>query len=151
MGMKLEFLVPGVEHTEEADLGAEMSGVASDLQERFCTGTKQQTIDHFFVLQSQRSQLWRQSEHDMDVGRGEQFAAPCLDPAFASARLTLRAMAIAATVIRDGGTMSATGALIDVTAECGGATARNREQDLDMGPADPRSVALNESSSCTAN
>src|ERR1039458_5036340 len=100
---------------------------------------------------SQRSQLWRQSEHDMDVGRGEQFAAPCLDPAFASARLTLRAMAIAATVIRDGGTMSATGALIDVTAECGGATARNREQDLDMGPADPRSVALNESSSCTAN
>src|ERR1039458_4207661 len=102
---------------------------ASDLQERFCGLRK----------------------CDVEVGRGEQFAAPCLDPAFASARLTLRAMAIAATVIRDGGTMSATGALIDVTAECGGATARNREQDLDMGPADPRSVALNESSSCTAN
>ena len=87
----------------------------------------------------------------MDVGRGEQFAAPCLDPAFASARLTLWAMAIAATVIRDGGTMSATGALIDVTAESGGATARDGEQDLDMGPADPRAVALDESSSCTAN
>jgi hypothetical protein len=43
-------------------------------------------------------------------------------------------MAIAATVIRDGGTMSTTGALIDVTAECGGATARDGEQDLDMGP-----------------
>jgi hypothetical protein len=27
MGMKLEFLVPGMEHAEEADLGAEMSGV----------------------------------------------------------------------------------------------------------------------------
>src|ERR1700693_550160 len=87
----------------------------------------------------------------MDVGRGEQFAPSCLDPAFASARLTLRAMAIATAVIGDGGTMSATGAFIDVTAECSGATARNGEQDLDMGPADPRSVALDESSSCAAD
>jgi len=28
MGMKLEFLVPGMEHAEEADLGSEMSGIA---------------------------------------------------------------------------------------------------------------------------
>ena len=27
MGMKLEFLVPGMEHAEEADLGSEMGGV----------------------------------------------------------------------------------------------------------------------------
>ncbi len=87
----------------------------------------------------------------MDVGRGEQFAPSCLDPAFASARLTLWAMAIATTVIRDGGTMSATGAFIDVTAECGGATARDGEQDLDMGPADPVTVAPDENSSCAAN
>ena len=32
MGMKLEFLVPGMEHAEEADLGAEMSGVASHFE-----------------------------------------------------------------------------------------------------------------------
>jgi hypothetical protein len=85
MGMKLELLVPGVEHAEEADLSSEMSGVASDFEKRFCAGTKQQTIDHFFVLQSQHSQLRRQSEDDMDVGRGEKFAAPGLDPAFAGA------------------------------------------------------------------
>jgi hypothetical protein len=30
MRMKLEFLVPGVEHAEETDLGAEMGGVACD-------------------------------------------------------------------------------------------------------------------------
>jgi hypothetical protein len=119
--MKLELLVPGVEHTEEADLGSEMSGVTRYFQERFGAGTKQQTIDQFFVLQSQRSQLRGQGEDDMDVGRGEQFAAPGLDPAFTSARLTLWAMAITTAVIRDGGTMSATGAFIDVTAECGGA------------------------------
>jgi hypothetical protein len=40
MGIKLELLVPGVEHAEEADLGPEMSGVASDLEKSFCTGTK---------------------------------------------------------------------------------------------------------------
>jgi hypothetical protein len=28
--MRLEFLVPGVEHTEETDLGTEMGGVARD-------------------------------------------------------------------------------------------------------------------------
>ena len=48
MGMKLEFLVPGVEHAEEADLGPEMCGVASDFEKSFCAGTKQQTIDRFF-------------------------------------------------------------------------------------------------------
>src|SRR5439155_14596208 len=53
----------------------------------------------------------------MDVGRGEKFAAPGLDPAFASAGLTLRTVPIATAVVGDGGTMSATGAFIDVTAE----------------------------------
>ena len=32
MGMKLELLVPGVKHAEEADLGAEMGGVTSHFQ-----------------------------------------------------------------------------------------------------------------------
>ena len=32
MGMKLEFLVPGMEHAEEADLGTEMSAVASHFE-----------------------------------------------------------------------------------------------------------------------
>jgi len=59
MRMNLKLLVPGVEHTEKADLSSEMSGVASDCKKSFCAGTKQQTIDHFFVLQSQRSQLRR--------------------------------------------------------------------------------------------
>jgi len=128
-----------------------MFGVPRHLQKRFCAGPQQQTIDDLFILQGQRCQLRRQGEHDMDVGRGEQFAPSCLDPAFASARLTLWAMAIATTVVRDGGTMSATDAFIDVTAESGGATARDGQQDLDMGPADPFAVALDESCSCAAD
>jgi hypothetical protein len=59
MRMNLKLLVPGVEHTEKADLSSEMCGVASDFEKSFCASTKQQTIDRFFVLQSQRSQLRR--------------------------------------------------------------------------------------------
>ena len=32
MGMMLQTLIPGVEHTEEADLCAKMPGIASDLK-----------------------------------------------------------------------------------------------------------------------
>src|SRR5207248_11421940 len=53
MRMKLELLVPGVQHAEEADLSSEMGGIASDFKKSFCAGTKQQTIDYFFVLPSQ--------------------------------------------------------------------------------------------------
>jgi len=149
--MKLEFLVPGVEHTEETDLGAEMGGVARDFEKSFCTGPKQQTIDEFSVLESQRSQLRRQGEDDVDVGRGQQFPATRRDPAFPRTGLTLRAMPVATRVVGEGGTMSAAGALIDVAAEGGGATARDGPQDLDMGPAEPVTVALDEVSACAAN
>ena len=49
--MKLEFLVPGMEHAEEADLGSEMGGVASHFEQRFGAGPQQQTVDGFLVLE----------------------------------------------------------------------------------------------------
>jgi hypothetical protein len=151
MGMNLEFLIPGMQHSEEANLGAEMPGITSHFEESFCTGAKQQIIDDFLVVQSQRSQLRRQSENDMDVGRGQKFAATCLDPAFTSAGLTLWAMAVTATVIGDGSAMSTTRALIDVAAECGGTTTCNSEQDLNMCPTEPLTVAFDESGACGAD
>ena len=81
----------------------------------------------------------------MDIRHGQQFAATCLDPAFTSAGLTLRAMAIATTVLRDGSTMSTVRALIDVTAQGSGATACDGEQDLKMGPTEPLTIARDES------
>ena len=87
----------------------------------------------------------------MGVGRGEQFAAPCFEPAFAGTGLALRAMPVSAAVVGDGGAMSTAGALIDMAAECGGATAGNGQQDFDVRPANPLTVALDESSSCSAD
>jgi hypothetical protein len=59
MGVRVmfEFLIPGVEHAKEADLGAEMFGVASDFEEGFGTGLQQEIVQDFLVLQGERGQL----------------------------------------------------------------------------------------------
>ena len=59
MRVLLEFLIPGVEHAEEADFGAEMLGVASDFEEGFGAGLQQQMIQKFLVLQGERGQFMR--------------------------------------------------------------------------------------------
>ena len=50
MGMKLQALIPGMEHTEETDLRAKMPGIAGDLKQRLGTGMKEQAVDELFVL-----------------------------------------------------------------------------------------------------
>ena len=50
MWVKLELLVPGMLHAEEADLSTEMSGIAGDFQKCFGTGPEQQIIDDLGVL-----------------------------------------------------------------------------------------------------
>src|SRR5437870_300757 len=77
----------------------------------------------------------------MDVARREKFLLTRGDPPFAGRGLTLRTVAVAAGVVRDGA-MSAAGALIEMTAKCGGATARNGQQHFDVLPADPLAIPL---------
>jgi hypothetical protein len=57
MGMQLDFLVLGVQHAEEADLGAEMLGVTSHFEECLGTGLEQEMVEDLFVLQGERRQL----------------------------------------------------------------------------------------------
>src|SRR6266699_1445468 len=45
-----EFLIPGVEHTEEADLGAEMSGIARERLRVFRQHRREHTWDNFSKL-----------------------------------------------------------------------------------------------------
>ena len=53
MRVKAKFLIPGVQHAEEADFRAEMSGIAGDFQKGFGTGAKQKIVDDLLVLHSQ--------------------------------------------------------------------------------------------------
>jgi hypothetical protein len=48
--MKLQALIPAVEHTEETDLGAKMPWIASDFKQGLSAGMKQQVVDEPFVL-----------------------------------------------------------------------------------------------------
>src|SRR6202521_382945 len=144
MGMEPELLIPGMQHGEEADFRAEVFRTASDFEKCFCTGAEQQIVDDFLVLQSQWSELRRKCEDHMDVARGEKFSLTCRG-------LTLRAVSIAAAVVADGGTMPAAGALIEMTAECGGTTPRNGQQYFDVLPAEPLAISFDEGSSCAAD
>ena len=146
MRVKAEFLIPGVQHAEEADLRAEMFGIAGDFQKGFRTGAKQEIVDGLLVLQSQWRQLTREREDHMDVARREKFSSACCDPPFPGRRLTLRAVPVAAGVVRDGA-MPAAGALVEMTAQCGGTTARNGPQHFDVLPAEPVPISFQESSS----
>src|ERR1017187_9462308 len=70
MGMMLEPLIPGGQHAEEADLGAQMSGIAGNFEQGCSARAEQQVVDDLLVLQGEGCQFPRQSENDMHVGSG---------------------------------------------------------------------------------
>src|SRR6266704_6478447 len=51
MRVKTKLLIPGMQHAEEADLRAEMFGIASNFEKRFRTGAKQKIVNDLLVLQ----------------------------------------------------------------------------------------------------
>src|SRR5580658_2547042 len=85
-----------------------------------------------------------QCEDHMQVACREKFSLARSDPAVPSSGLTLRAMAIAAAVIGDGGTMSAAGTLIEMTAQCRGATPANGPQHFAVLPTEPVAISFDE-------
>ena len=122
MRMMLQLLIPGMEDAEEADLCAQVAGIAGDLQQGFGAGVKQQVVDQSLVLQCERSEFPRECEDHVDILSGQQFPFPCLEPAQACVALAPWAMPVATRVIRDGD-MSAVRALIAMSTQRGGAAA----------------------------
>ena len=53
MRVKFEFLTPGVQHAEEADLCTKMLGIACDFAQCFRTGSEQEIVDDLLILKSQ--------------------------------------------------------------------------------------------------
>ena len=145
MGMEFEFLTPGMQHAEETDFCAEMFWIACNFDKCFRTGAKQEIVYGLLVLQRQWGQLTGKREDHMHVRCRKKFPATLFQPAFASARLTLRAMPISARVVRDG-TMSAASALIKMAAEHGSTTTHDSQEHFDMLPADPLTASFDECS-----
>jgi len=143
MRMMLQLLVPGVEDTEEADLGAQMPGMARDFEQGLGTGAEQQIVKNLFVLQSQGCQKMRKGEDHVHVGGGQEFLPTRLQPAVAGLGLTLGTVPISTGVVRDGA-IPAAGTLISMPAERGGAAALDGRQDLAVLGGQPGAAAFDE-------
>src|SRR6267143_7116336 len=85
-----------------------------------------------------------QCEDHVQIAGRKKLLSTRSDPAVPSSGLTLRALAIAAAVIGDGGTMSATGTLIEMTTEGGGTTPANGQQYFDVLPTEPVAISFDE-------
>ena len=94
--VELQLLIPAVQHAEEADFSAEVSGIARDRQQCCRAGLEKQMENDLFVLQRQRPQFMRQCEDNMDVACRQQLALARLEPAKARVGLTLRAVSVSA-------------------------------------------------------
>src|ERR1700733_12101521 len=92
MRVMLEGLSPGVEHTQETDLGAEMLGIGGNLHQGRVAGAKQEIVDDLLVLQSHPRQLVGNREDDMDVVHRQQLPAASGEPLVASVGLALWAV-----------------------------------------------------------
>src|SRR5271165_4132559 len=106
MGMKLQALIPTMEHAEETDFGSEMPWITSDFKQGLGAGVKEQVVDEPLVLQGERCQFPRQREDGVHIARGQQFPLARLEPAQARVALASWAMPVSARVVGDPGRMS---------------------------------------------
>src|ERR1700687_5450886 len=139
-----------MQNTEEADFCTEVFGIAGHFKKSFCTGAKQEIVEDLLVLQDQRGQMTRKRENHMDVARWEKLLATCCEPAIASSCLNIRAVPISPRVVGDRA-MSAASELIEMSADRGVATPRNRQEHFDVLPADPLTASFDQGVSRSAD
>lgn len=78
VGMSEQSLAPSMQNCQKADVGTQVFGIGSDLEESLGRGSKQQAVNQNLILQGQGSQKVGQSEHHMIVGDGQQFGGALL-------------------------------------------------------------------------
>lgn len=128
MRMMLEGLAPGVQNSGNPKLRAKMFGIGTDSGECFGRGAKQDGVNDGFVLVGDRTNVWRQSEHNMEVRDWQKIRLPVGKPLGARSSLALRTMAIATRVVGNAG-CAAVIALLEVAAERGRPARRDGAHD----------------------
>jgi len=71
----LEVLSPTVKHGEETNLSSEVLRIGCDGCQGFGRCTKEDAVDHPFVLIGDRGDLCRHGEHDMIIGANRNYDA----------------------------------------------------------------------------
>src|SRR4051794_18303101 len=139
--MVLQVLTPGMEHSDETDLGAEVAGIGGDRAQGFSRRLEQDGVDRGLVLKSDFGGRRRQGEDDVKIRHRQQFGLPFSQPGGARRSLTFRAMSIAARIIGDTNE-TALGAALDMAAERRGATRLDRAHDAPFGAAEVAGMRL---------
>lgn len=80
----------------------------------------------------------------MDVARGEEFLTTRLEPTSTGVGLTLRAVPVAAAVVRDSRAVPTGNALIEMPSQGGGTTVRDGSQHREVLPGDPPAASFDE-------
>ena len=92
----LKVLSPGMEHSEESDVGSEVLGIASQFEHRGGAGAIEQVVEQPLVLEGKSGQIMRQSEDDVEVRHGQQFSRTRGQPLGARVSLALRTVPVTA-------------------------------------------------------
>src|ERR1035441_8569617 len=77
-----------------------MLGVGRDRLEGFRRGLEEDAVNNFFILVSDRGDLFRHGEDHMKIGNLEKFGLSVLDPLCPGQTLAFGAMPIAAAIER---------------------------------------------------
>jgi len=99
VGMEMQILTPGMQHREEADGGAQKSGVCRHFQQGLGSSTEQNVINLSRVLKGDVADLVRESKHDVEIGDGQKLRLPLCEPLGAGRGLALGTTAIAARIV----------------------------------------------------
>ena len=135
-------LSPGVEHGEEADLGAQVLGIGGDGAQGLGRGPEQNAVDHLLVLVSDGGDLFRHGEHDVEVLGVEKFGLAVLDPLGAGQGLALWDSGDRGSELIADALVAALIALFEVAAERGRAAHLDRGHDAPLRGGHRRAMLL---------
>ena len=88
----MQVLTPGVQHGEEADGGAEVSGIGGDGRAGFPKRPGTGWYRSVLGSEAPGGRSAGEREHDVEIGNGQQFCLPLGEPLGASRGLALGAM-----------------------------------------------------------
>ena len=126
---------PGMENRGDADAGAEVLWVGRDRGQGLGRGLEQQIVDDGLVLVGDVGDGRRQREHHMIVWHRQQIGLARGQPVLCRRALALRAMPVAASVVRNLAVRALLAAR-DMTAERRRAAALDRRHHLQLAEAD---------------
>ena len=101
VGMMLESLPPRVQDHQPAHVGAQALRVRGDLAYGLSGGLQQEVIHHTLIDEREARERFRHREDEVDVPDGQELLFARRHPRIARRGQTLRAMPVAAAVIRE--------------------------------------------------